>query len=120
MTINENDVLINGVRYIPADPQPDEIRFYYMHDNHTFSRLAGNSIDTILQHAETLAFESPFGILCPPTLLFNGKEVRRLKKVAHAPCCGDYRKWRDGRQEWRNECEGDSDVIRLVSSNNKG
>jgi len=48
----------------------------------------------------------------------GGKEVRRLKAVAHAPCCGsDSRKWLAEVAEWRTECEADSDVLRLVSSN---
>lgn len=111
------DVMIDGVRYVPAEAQPDELLFHYMHDNHTFSRLHGNTIDEILASAETMANESPCGMLCPPILMAEGKELRRLREVAHAPCCGDDSKWQSGKDVWRKACESDSQVMRLVASN---
>ena len=39
------EILIDGALYVPAEAQPDEVKFYYMHDNNTFSRL-GFSVDT--------------------------------------------------------------------------
>ena len=112
------DVIINGTRYVPADCQPDEVKFYYMHDNHTFSRLPGKTIDEVLDSAIAMAAESPCGMLCPPTLFSGGKEVRRLKVDANA-CCSysDGGKWLAGKEAWRKECEADSDVMRLVASN---
>lgn len=110
--------MIDGVRYVPAEAQPDEVKFYYMHDNHIFSRLHGTTIGEVLDAAETMAKESRCGMLCPPTLLAGGKELRRLRAVAHAPCCGsDDSKWLSGKEAWRKECEADSCVMRLVSSN---
>jgi hypothetical protein len=114
----EQDVIINGVWYIPDPAHADEVKFYYMHDNHTFSRLNGTTIDDVLEGAEAMAKESRCGMLCPPILLVGGKEVRRLKAVAHAPCCdSDDSKWLAGIAEWKKECEADSCVMRLVSSN---
>ena len=116
-----NEVVIDGVRYVPDPMHADEVKFYYMHDNHTFSRLTGATIDEVLASADAMAKESRCGMLCSPLLLAGGKEVRRLKAVAHAPCCGsDDSKWLTGIAEWRTECEADSDVLRLVSSNNGG
>lgn len=115
-----NEVMIDGVRYIPDPMHADEVKFYYMHDNHTFSRLHGTTIDEVLAAADAMATESRCGMLCPPMLLARGKEARRLKEVAHAPCCGsDDSKWLSGKDAWRKECEGDSDVMRLVSSNDE-
>lgn len=113
-------VMIDGVRYVPDPMYPDEVKFYYMHDNHTFSILTGDTIDEVLASADAMAKESRCGMLCSPSLLVGGKEVRRLKSVAHAPCCesGDAR-WLAGVAEWRAECEADSDVMRLVSSNDQ-
>jgi len=110
-----NSVMMTGC----GDPMhADEVKFYYMHDNHTFFRLTGTTLDELLDNAEAMAKESRCGMLCPPMLLAGGKEVRRLKAVAHAPCCGsDDSKWMAGKEAWRKECEGDSDVMRLVSSN---
>ena len=115
-----NAVMIDGVRYVPDPMHADEVKFYYMHDNHTFSRIPGTTLDVILANADTMAHESRCGMLCPPMLLAGGKEVRRLREVAHAPCCdsGDA-KWVAGTEAWRKECEADSDVMRLVSSNAK-
>ena len=113
-----NAIVIDGVRYVPADEKPDGIKFYYMRDNHTFARLSGKTLDEILDNADAIAAESPCGMLCPPTLSLGGKEIRRLKAVAHAPCCSsDDSKWLAGKNAWRKECEADSDVMRLVASN---
>ena len=113
-----NEVMIDGVRYVPDPNHADEVKFYYMHDNHTFSRLHGATLDEVLDNAEAMAKESRCGMLCPPMLLAGGKEVRRLKAVAHAPCCGsDDSKWLAGKAEWKKECEEDGCVMRLVSSN---
>lgn len=112
------EVMIDGVQYVPAEAQPDEVKFYYMHDNHTFSWLHGTTIDEVLDNAEAMAKESRCGMLCPPMLLAGGKEARRLKAVAHAPCCGsDDSKWLAGKAEWKKEAEADGCVMRLVSSN---
>lgn len=114
------EVIIDGVRYVPAEVQPDEVNFYYMHDIHIFSRLYGATIDEVLAAADAMAAESRCGMLCPPVLLSEGKELRRLREVAHAPCCGsDDSKWQDGKARWRIECETDADVVRLVSSNDR-
>lgn len=119
MAHQSGEVIIDGVRYVPAEAQPDEIKFFYMHDNCTFSRLHGNTIDEILASAETMANESRCGMLCPPILMAKGKEVRRLRQVAHAPCCGNDSKWLSGKEAWRKECESDSHVMRLVASNSQ-
>ena len=112
------DILINGVRYIPAEAQADEVKFYYMHDNHTFSRVSGTTLDEVLKNADVLAEESCCGMLCPPTLFSGGKEVRRLKSVAHAPCCGrGDANWIAGKEAWKKECEADPSVLRLVATN---
>lgn len=112
-----NAVMIDGVRYVPDPMHADEVKFYYMHDNHTFSRLHGTTLDEVLDNAEAMAKKSRCGMVCPPMLLAGGKEVRRLKEVAHAPCGSDDSKWLAGKAAWRKECEGDSQVMRLVSSN---
>ena len=95
--------------------QPDEIKVYYMHDNHTFSPLRGTTLDEILAQADGMAKESPGGMLCPPILLKNGQEMRRLQQVAHAPYdLKSVQKWEDGKKAWRLECENDADVMRLL------
>ena len=95
--------------------QPDEAKVYYMHDNHTFSPLLGTTLDEMLAQADGMAKESPGGMLCPPILLKNGQEMRRLQQVAHAPYdLKSVQKWEDGKKAWRLECENDADVMRLL------
>ena len=95
----------------------DAIKIYYMHDNHTFSRLYGATLDEVLDSAEVMAQESHCGMLCPPTLFAEGKEVRSLKEVAQAPCCDrGESQWIEGKAAWRKECEADSDVMRLIAA----
>ena len=115
-----NAIVIDGVRYIRAEAQPDAIKVYYMHDNHTFSRMNGSTLDEVLFNADLVAKWSPCGMLCAPTLLFGGKEVRRLKNNAHAPCLSeDDSRWIDGKAAWRSECEADGDVMRLMALEEK-
>ena len=112
-----NSIVIDGVRYIRAEAQPDAITVYYMRDNHTFCRLHGATLDEVLDAADALAQESPCGMLCPPTLFSDDREIRRLKEVAQAPCCGKGEsQWIEGKAAWRKECEADSDVMRLIAA----
>jgi len=112
------EVMIDGVRYVPDPTYADEVRFYYMHDNHAFSKLTGDTLEEVLDSAYAMAKESRCGMLCAPMLLAGGKEVRRLNGVAHAPCGSDDSKWLAGIAEWRKECEADSDVVRLMRVTN--
>lgn len=80
------EVLINGVRYVPEDPKtiPDRAPVWYMHDNHTFTRLKG-SLSEIIRQARELARKSPYGMLCNVAIIsYEGNEIRRLKEVVHA------------------------------------
>ena len=109
------NVIIDGVRYVRADKQPDDIKFYYMRDNFTFARIHGATLDDVLANADQLALDSPCGMLCGPMLFFDGEEVRRLTQDAHAPCLNeDDTKWIAGKAAWRSECEADVDVMRLM------
>ncbi len=61
---------------------------YYMHDDHTFSRLRGN-IAEIVRLARMMGRESPYGMLCPLYLVNDrGQDHRRVGKSAHARADG--------------------------------
>ena len=105
-------------RYVPAEKEPDEVRFYYMHDNHTFTALLGATLDEVLAAADKVEASSSYGMLCAPLLLSKNNEVRRLRCNAHSGSSKDSKdKWGEGKAAWLAECESDSDVMRLVSSN---
>lgn len=58
-------------------PSPDEMRLYYMTDSQGFHRLTG-TIREAAEQAKRIASDEPYGMLCPPMLLREGKEIRRL------------------------------------------
>lgn len=107
-----HSVVINGVRYVPENSEnvPDRASVWYMHDNHTFSRLGGG-VEAILREARRLGKESPYGMLCPVMLLRGEKEIRRLKKCVHS------RKELGDTSEWEAEVRGDADALRLIEAN---
>lgn len=111
------EVIINGVRYVPAEACPDEVRVYYMHDNHTFTRLHGNTLDDLLDHADRVesSKQGSFGMLCPADLLRNGKAVRRVGPCVYARGSKepkDY--WNDQKVKWRMAMEKDAGVMRSL------
>lgn len=113
-------VIINGVRYVSDEQHPDTVKFYFMHDNHTFTRLYGTSLDEVLAHADEVeaSEDGSYGMLCPPILLRGTKEVRRSGAPAHARGSKDPKDhWNAGKAAWRAICEADADVMRLLPSN---
>lgn len=110
-------VIIDGVRYIPADPLPDRIKFYFMHDNHCFTSLKGKTLDKVLAHADKIEAGEwgSYGVLCPASLMFGDKELRRIGTMAHARGSKDSKEqWEAGKAKWRKELEADQDVMRLM------
>lgn len=115
-----HSVTINGVRYVPDPEQVDGVRFYFMHDNHCFTKLHGATLDEILARADEVEAESSYGMLCPVILLHGEKEVRRVGKVAHGKGSKDPKDyWNTGKAAWRESVEADADVMRLLASNAK-
>lgn len=112
-------VIVNGIRYVPADLQPDEVRFYFMHDNHTFTRLKGETLADVLAHADAIEAgpRGSHGMLCPAILLRGGQECRRVGPAAHAQGLKDSKdKWNSGTAAWRLAMEADPDVSRIVAA----
>lgn len=94
-----------------ADKIPDNIRVYYMHDNHTFTRLHGTMPEELAEDARTIAKASPYGMLCQVILCHGDKEVRRLKENVHARTeLGDTSKW-------EAELRADTEAMALLAKN---
>jgi hypothetical protein len=111
-------VIINGVRYVPAALPPDEVRFYFMHDNHVFTRLKGETLDDVLAHADAVEAgpRGSYGMLCPAILLRGGKECRRVGPAAHARGSKDPKdEWDAAKAAWRQAMEADPGVCRIMS-----
>jgi hypothetical protein len=115
------DVVIDGVKYVPAHLPPDSISIWYMHDNHTFTRLYGITLDEVLANADKVKAKSSHGMLCPVHLTQGGREIRRVGPPAHAGSSKDTKdKWVAGKSAWRAALLADADVMRLLPHNIKG
>jgi len=96
---------------------PDRISFYYMHDNHTFSKLKGRTLQQIADHCYAVREKSHYGMLCPPILLQGDREIRRVGDPVHCPGPNKDPIWFDGINKWIKALEKDADVMRLVLTN---
>lgn len=116
--MDELDVIINDIRYKPAEDVPNKVSFRYMHDNHTFTKLYGTTLDEVLEAADAIETESSGGMLCPVTLLNKEKDLRRVGPCVHSRGIKDLKEhWNSGIDEWRKAVEADADVMRLLPTN---
>jgi hypothetical protein len=63
--------------------KPNSISFWWMNDCHTFVRLKGKNIEEILIHVCKCFNDDKYGMLCPATLLKDGKELYRIGQPIH-------------------------------------
>lgn len=95
---------------------PDSMSVFFMHDNHTFTRLVGGTIDELLAHADQIEASDggSYGSIGQISLLLDGKEVRRVGPTVHSRGAKDPKdKWNDGKAKWRAAAAADPDVMRL-------
>jgi hypothetical protein len=93
-------------------PRPDNASIWYMHDNHTFKQLRGATLDEILVQAQEIALKSPYGMLCPVTLLRGDKEIERVGPPVHADDKG-----LGDTTEWEKAIRENPDAMRLIEPN---
>lgn len=96
---------------------PDRISFYYMHDNHRFTKLKGRTLYQIADHCYTVRENSHYGMLCPPILLQGDREIRRVGEPVHCPGPTKDNIWFVRINAWRTFLEKDDDVMRLILTN---
>lgn len=96
---------------------PNRISFYYMHDNHTFSKLYGTTLTEITDNCTIIRNESPWGMLCQPIISMDEKEIRRINAVVHCPGRNKDDQWNEDLVKWREEVSKDPDVSRLIINN---
>ena len=116
------EVLINGVRYVQAEQVADSVHFWFMHDNHTFTRLYGVTLDKVLAHADTVeaSEQGSYGMLCPANLLCGNKDIRCVGPFTFARGSKDPKdQWNIMKMKWRKAMEADADVMRLIKTNVK-
>ena len=115
------EVIIDGVRYVPDGNQVEfeYLSLHYMHDNHTFSRIQGTTLDEIKASAYKLGIESRCGMLCPPCIVkkFIGADRHKEKShgiKVHSPYKMDEEKWMRDVELWMVAMSSDEEVMRLI------
>lgn len=113
----DDRIVINGISYI-KEQQPDRVKFWYLRDNHSFTRLEGDSLEEIVAKASALSSTptGAWGSLCPAIVMCGHKEVRRVGQMVHAKGANDPRiKWNEGIQQWIKALSADKDIMRLLA-----
>lgn len=90
--------------------KPDIISFWWMSENFTFVRLKGKNLKDILNHAEKCRKEHPYGMLCAPTLLNDGKDLYRIGESIH-----DNDKYSENVKKWIEAIEKDPFALELIA-----
>jgi hypothetical protein len=110
-----SEVMIDGVRYVPATPRGNKVSIWYMHDNHCFSQLEGKTIKDILKEADRIEKESSYGALCPVIVLAGDKELRRVGPMVHSHG-KDKKEWEEGKKRWKEVIEKDNEIMEIIGS----
>lgn len=78
------DEALAALDAIVAETRPVQASVWYMHDNHTFTRLYGD-VDSIVDQARQIAVGSPYGMLGSVKLMDrNDRELRTVGDLIHA------------------------------------
>ena len=111
------NVVIDGVPYVPDPEWPNKLSVWYMHDNHTFTRLWGTSLDALVEDASRVEREYPYGMLGKAILSRDTKEVRRVGISIHSRGPEHRVQWDEGLVDWRREFVKDAHAMRLLLTN---
>jgi hypothetical protein len=109
-----SEVVIDGVRYVP-DNNINVASFWYMHDNHTFSRLKGSTLEELAESGFQHGLSSSDGSLCPVTIIGeDDKEKRRAGLMVHHSYRSTPEQWRSEVDRWKSALEADEEVMMLI------
>jgi hypothetical protein len=94
-----------------------EVSFWYMHDNHTFTRIYGTCLDGIVVKAVEIEASSSCGMLCAPIIVRDGKEERPDLPNAHSHGKFNPQYFKDELTTWRRAVEAHGEIMDFI---NKG
>lgn len=100
-----------------AETVADRVSFWWMHDNHTFTKLVGG-LDEIVNQANSLAQVSRYGMLCSAIVLAGDKELRRVGCKNGGRFSGGsvpQETWPAYLDNWIASVRNDPDIQRLVN-----
>lgn len=103
---------------VTQEVMADRASFWWMHDNHTFTKLVGTTIDEIVSQADSLAKTSPYGQLCEVIVLSGDKELRRVGHNSNGRRFGGgsvpQETWPAYLEDWIAAVMNDPDIPRLL------
>ena len=73
----KNEIIYNGVKYIPDPTIPNRMKIYLMRDNHTFLRVKGTTVTEIIENIAGSKLKNPDAKQGTLFLLHNDKEIKR-------------------------------------------
>src|SRR5690554_4273602 len=115
----KREVFIDGIKYVPEQQKSQYISFWYMHDNHTFSRLDGNTLEELAESGYNFGLRSPCGMLCAPSIIthfsdFKKREETIVGKSVFHPFSGNLDEWKDEVNKWTNAIKDNPEALKLI------
>lgn len=124
------EVVVDGVRYVPADNPAARVSIYGMYDCHCFEKFEGKTVDKVIENwkmhnrkptmarigsADAEPSNIGFCDMTPVVVLdHNEKELRRVGGWIH--CRGREGKIDEAEVDaWRNALLADPDIPRLLA-----
>lgn len=115
------EVIIDGVRYLPEQHLVCEyVSFYFMHDNHTFTRLEGKTIEQIANEGFKIGWKSHGGMICPATIMKKfscderGREFRKGGFANYNSSMSEG-EWKAEVNNWMIMILSEPEIVRLVA-----
>jgi hypothetical protein len=126
-------VMIDGERYVPAEPRANRVSIWGMYDMHLFHRIEGSTVDEIIKNwLEHNSKKQPATVgdryvedmgqssLCPAIVLHGDRELRRVGRMVFA----DYNQRGKPRDKselaaYRKALLDDPDITRLLNTGSK-
>lgn len=98
------------------------LSFWYMHDNHTFSRLVGSTLDELAEWGFQHGLKSPCGSICPVKLITIDENEKTTEKsfgiMVHNRYKMDYQAWKTEVQKWKEALQDIPEVRELIAQGN--
>jgi hypothetical protein len=112
-TFTPDTITVNGAEYARVR-RPDRLSIHYMTDNHLFIPLRGNTLDSLLDHADAVASKHPYGSIGTVIVCEGDREIRRIGHMVHQHP-NKPQEWQDGKARWKAAIEQDRDAMSLLS-----
>ena len=79
LTIGDEEIIYNGVRYVPDPAAPFAIKIYLVRSNHTFIRVYGKTPATVLAKIRMISDKEK--LTCGGTVFIMNRKDKELSRV---------------------------------------